>query len=116
MLIINNNPKKIIMYNNTQDGTIIHHIIPFIKFMKDSQIHHLFDIYVFKYNGVLQQDTSHHSVPFPNNKKHIDTTVFPYLLKRSCSRLVFLHSIQSNQTEPNQTKLNQSNSNQIQPI
>ena len=63
-------PKKIIIYNNKKDYTYKGHTLPLVKFIKSNQIDHLFETFVFEYDKPV--GTTHHSILFPNLKKHID--------------------------------------------
>jgi hypothetical protein len=65
-------PKKIIFYNNKDDSTYSRDILPFIKFVINNNIIHLFDFYIFLWNGPIPEGKTHHHIQFPGNKKHLE--------------------------------------------
>ena len=68
-------PKKIIIYNNKKDSTYNRDIIPFIKYIEDSNISNLFEINIFNYDGIIPNGRTQHQILFPDNKEHL------YILK-----------------------------------
>lgn len=72
-IINNNKPKQIIIYNNQNDSnTYKYHIMPFVKFIEDKNINHLFKFCIFDYKGDIPKGKTHHCIRFPDNKKHVD--------------------------------------------
>jgi hypothetical protein len=65
-------PKKIIIYCNKKDSTYKRDIKPLIKFIEKEKINYLFDINLFKYDGIIPNMKKHHNIQFPNDKKHKD--------------------------------------------
>jgi hypothetical protein len=65
-------PKKIVIYNNKDDSTYNRDIVPLIEFVKKNNITHLFDFYIFLWNGTIPEGKTHHHIQFPGNKKHLE--------------------------------------------
>lgn len=65
-------PKKVIIFNNKKDYTYTSHLIPFIKYINNNKISHIFQINLFDYDGIILTGKRHHHIFFPYNKKHID--------------------------------------------
>ena len=61
-----------IIFNNKKDGTYKRDIVPIIKYINNNKISHLFQINLFDYDGIIPTGKTHHSILFPDNKKHID--------------------------------------------
>ncbi len=64
-------PKKIIIYNNKKDSTYKRDIIPFIKYIEDSNISNLFEINIFDYDGIIPNGRTQHHIYFPDNKGNL---------------------------------------------
>ena len=71
-IIKNNNPKKIIIYNNKNDSTYSQDIQPLLEFVKKNNIRHLFDFNIFSWDGQIPEGKTHHHIQFPENKKHLE--------------------------------------------
>lgn len=71
-IIKNNNPKKIIIYNNKNDSTYSRDIQPLLEFVKKNNIKHLFYFNIFSWDGKIPEGKTHHHIQFPENKKHLE--------------------------------------------
>lgn len=70
--ILENHPKKIILYNNILDSTFKRDIIPFLDFISEKELFHIIDPYFFiSREKPIPPQTQHH-ILFPNKIKHID--------------------------------------------
>ena len=72
--ILENNPKFVIIYQNIDD---IHHykehLLPFNNFISKYKLQEKFNLKTFKYESETNlTETTHHSVRFPDNKKHVN--------------------------------------------
>ena len=65
-------PKKAIIFNNKKDSSYKRDIVPIIQYINNNKISHLFQINLFDYDGIIPTGKTHHSIQFPDNKKHID--------------------------------------------
>ena len=65
-------PKKVIIFNNKKDSTYKRDIVPLIQYINNNKISHIFQINLFDYDGIIPTGKTHHSIQFPDNKKHID--------------------------------------------
>ena len=65
-------PKKVIIFNNKKDSTFKRDIVPFIQYINNNKISHLFQINLFDYDGIIPTGKTHHHIQFTDNKKHID--------------------------------------------
>lgn len=65
-------PKQVIIYNNKKDGTYKRHLLPFIQYINDNKLSHLFQINLFDYDGIIPTGRTHHTIQFPDKKKHLD--------------------------------------------
>lgn len=78
-IIIDNKPKKIIIYNNIDDQTYRRHILPFVEFINSNNLQNICDFKLFKYEGIIPEGKSHHVIFFPNNQEYKDI-ISQYLL------------------------------------
>lgn len=65
-------PKKVIIFNNKKDITYKRDTVSLIQYINNNKISHLFQINLFDYDGIIPTDKTHHSIQFPDNKKHLD--------------------------------------------
>lgn len=72
MIINNYKPKQVIIYNNMKDSTYNLHLLPLIKCINNNKLSNLFEINLFDFDGYISPGKTHHSIIFPNDKKHID--------------------------------------------
>jgi len=64
-------PKQIIIYNNKKDYTYNRDVVPFIQYINDNKLSHLFQINLFDYDKNPAPGESCHGIQFPDNKKHL---------------------------------------------
>lgn len=71
-IILENKPKKIIIYNNKEDSNYVQNIIPFYRFIIRNNLTSLFDLHIFSWDGPISKEKTHHHIQFPDNKKHLE--------------------------------------------
>lgn len=73
--ILENYPKKIVLYNNILDHTFKRDIVPFIDFISKHNLQKIVDINLFMFQEELPPKHSHHHILFPKNNKHLDVLI-----------------------------------------
>jgi len=63
-IILENKPKKIIIYNNKEDSNYVQNIIPFYRFIIRNNLTSLFDLHVFfmEWTNFKRKNTSPYSI------------------------------------------------------
>lgn len=71
-IILENKPKKIVIYNNKDDSTYMRDYLPILEFVKKNNLSPLFNFQIFSWNGPIPEGKTHHHIQFPGNKKHLE--------------------------------------------
>ncbi len=71
-IILENKPKKIIIYNNKEDSNYVQNIIPFYRFIIRNNLTSLIDLHIFSWDNPIPEGKTHHHIQFPDNKKNLE--------------------------------------------